>query len=87
MSMYLGLIAVLLLATLLAGLVRVIRGPEPAARLMGGQLLGTTAVAILLVLSQMSGQRAFLDAAMVFVILAAVALVAFLVLSHGEAGP
>lgn len=86
MTMYLGLIAVLLLTTLLAGLIRVIRGPEPAARLMAGQLLGTTAVAILLVLSQISRQRAFLDAAMVFVILAAVALVAFLVLSQGEAG-
>lgn len=86
MTMYLGLIAVLLLTTLLVGLIRVIRGPEPAARLMAGQLLGTTAVAILLVLSQISRQRAFLDAAMVFVILAAVALVAFLVLSQGEAG-
>lgn len=86
MTMYLGLIAVLLLTTLLVGLIRVIQGPEPAARLMAGQLLGTTAVAILLVLSQISRQRAFLDAAMVFVILAAVALVAFLVLSQGEAG-
>lgn len=86
MTLYLGTVAVVLLITLLVGLIRVIRGPEPAARLMAGQLLGTTAVAILLVLSTMSSQRAFLDTAMVFVILAAVALVAFLVLSHGEAG-
>lgn len=84
MSLYLGAVAILLLATLLAGLVRVVRGPDPASRLMAGQLLGTTAVAILLVLSQMTGQRALLDVAMVFVILATVTLIAFLVLSHGE---
>ncbi|MBW7057396.1 pH regulation protein F [Paracoccus bogoriensis] len=86
MNIYLGLVVLVLLVSLLAGLVRVIRGPAPEARLMAGQLLGTTAVAILLVLWGMTGQSAFLDVAMVFAILAAVALVAFVALSNQEAG-
>lgn len=84
MTTYLALVALVLLASMMAGLVRVIRGPAPAARLMAGQLLGTTAVAILVVLSQLTAQLAFLDAAMVFALLAAVALLTFVVLSCGE---
>lgn len=86
MTTYLGLVALILLASLLAGLVRVIRGPAPEARLMAAQLLGTTAVAILLILSGLTGQSAFLDVAMVFAILAAVALIAFVALSRQGVG-
>ena len=70
-------IATLLLLTLIAGLWRVLRGPSPADRMMAAQLFGTTAVAILLLLAQAFDQQTLRDVALVFALLAAVTVVAF----------
>ncbi len=81
MTPFLGVIIAVLLATILAGLVQVLRGPRPADRMLAAQLFGTAAVAILLILSRMMAMPALLDVAMVFAFLAAVTLVAFVVLA------
>ena len=70
-------ISVVLLLTLAAGLWRVLRGPSTSDRMMAGQLFGTTAVAILLLLAEALGQPALRDVALVFALLAAVTVVAF----------
>ena len=81
MTNFLALILIALLLSILAGLLRVFRGPAPAERMLAAQLFGTAAVAILLVLSQLMQMPALLDVALVFALLAAVTLVAFVVLS------
>ena len=65
-----------LLATIGAGLVRVFRGPETADRMLAVQLLGTTGVAVLLLLAHGWQSPVLLDVALVFAILAPVATVA-----------
>jgi multicomponent Na+:H+ antiporter subunit F len=70
-------VTLVLLASLVAGLWRVMRGPTTADRMLAAQLFGTTAVAILLLLAQVSGTRALNDVALVFALLAAVTVVAF----------
>lgn len=81
MTTALGIALVILLASILAGLIRVFRGPAPAERMLAAQLFGTAAVAILLILARVMEMPALLDAAMVFALLAAVTLVAFVVLA------
>jgi len=81
MTSFLGGIVIVLLGSILAGLVRVLRGPRMADRMMAAQLFGTSAVAILMILSRVTDSPAFLDVAMVFALLAAVTLVAFVVLA------
>ncbi|WP_305044728.1 monovalent cation/H+ antiporter complex subunit F [Geoalkalibacter sp.] len=70
-------LSLLLLVTILAGLVRVLRGPTATDRMLAAQLFGTTGVAILLLLGQAFGSSALWDAALVFALLAAVTAVAF----------
>lgn len=72
-----------LLLALLAGLVRVLRGPAEADRMLAAQLLGTTAVALLMLLSLTMAMPRLLDVALVVAILAAVAVVSF-VATGGE---
>lgn len=78
---FLSFSLIALLLSILAGLIRVFRGPAPAERMLAAQLFGTAAVAILLILSQLMAIPALLDVAMVFALLAAVTLVAFVVLA------
>ncbi len=66
-----------LLLALLAGLVRVLRGPSEADRMLAAQLLGTTAVALLMLFSLTMDMPRLLDVALVVAILAAVAVVSF----------
>lgn len=73
---YLGL-ASFLLITLAAGMWRIRRGPTQADRMLAAQLLGTTTVAILLLLAEAMGQPAVRDVGLVFALLAAVTVVAF----------
>lgn len=73
---YAGL-AVFLLLNLMAGLVRIIRGPTAADCMMAAQLFGTTGVATLVLLAQVLGLPSLRDVALVFALLAAVATVAF----------
>lgn len=75
-KVYMGM-ALLLLLTLVVGLVRVLRGPTPADRVLAAQLFGTTAVSCVLLLAQAYEQPALRDVALVFALLSAVAAVAF----------
>ncbi|MCH8467144.1 MAG: pH regulation protein F [Roseinatronobacter sp.] len=79
---FLSVILIALLLSILAGLIRVFRGPAPAERMLAAQLFGTASVAMLLVLSQVMQMPALLDVALVFAVLAAVTLVAFVVLAE-----
>jgi multicomponent Na+:H+ antiporter subunit F len=69
--------AVFLLLNLLAGLVRVHRGPSAADRLLAAQLLGTTGTGILMLLAALQQSTAILDAALLIALLAAVILIVF----------
>lgn len=71
-------VAAALLLTLLAGLGRALRGPDPADRILAGQLLGTGGVAVLLVLAEAQSEPALHDVALVLVMLAALATVVWL---------
>lgn len=77
MSGVLLALMVLLLLTLLGGLVRVVRGPSAADRMLAAQLLGTTTVALLMLMAVVTGMPRLLDVALVFAILAAIAVVCF----------
>lgn len=70
-------VALFLLSTLAAGLWRIRHGPTRPDRMLAAQLFGTTAVACLLLLAQSSGSAALRDVALVFALLAAVTVVAF----------
>lgn len=74
--LYLAL-ALFLLLNLVTGMWRVLRGPTAADRMLAAQLFGTTAVAILLLLAEMTEVMALRDVALVFALLAAVTAVAF----------
>jgi multicomponent Na+:H+ antiporter subunit F len=92
MSGHFALVALLLLLTLVAGLVRVVRGPTPADRMLAAQLFGTTGVAVLVLLAAALATPALFDVALVVALLATTAMVAFVRRSlpreraRGEAG-
>lgn len=66
-----------ILLTVAVGLLRVLRGPSDADRLMSVQLLGTGSVAILLLLGAATGNPFMLDVALTLALLAAYAGLAF----------
>jgi multicomponent Na+:H+ antiporter subunit F len=70
-------VALVLLLTILLGLVRVVRGPTPADRMLAAQLFGTTGVAVLLLLGRALAVPAFWDVALVFALLAGITGIAF----------
>jgi multicomponent Na+:H+ antiporter subunit F len=75
-ELYVGT-ALFLLLNILAGLIRVMRGPTSTDRLMAAQLFGTTGVAILLLLGEAFAEPALNNVALVFALLAVLATVAF----------
>jgi multicomponent Na+:H+ antiporter subunit F len=77
MSGFLLAAAVAVLATVALGLLRILRGPDAAERMMAAQLLGTGGVAVLLLLAAATGSSATLDVALVLALLAAFASIAF----------
>lgn len=68
--------ALFLALNILAGIVRIVRGPTPADRMLAAQLFGTTGVTILLLLAEGLAQPALRDVALVLALLAAVAVIA-----------
>jgi multicomponent Na+:H+ antiporter subunit F len=78
------ILALFILLNLLAGILRVLRGPTLQDRMLTAQLFGTTGVAILLILSEATSVPALRDVALVFALLGAVAVVAFV---RGASGP
>jgi multicomponent Na+:H+ antiporter subunit F len=75
-TFYLG-VAGFLLLTMLVGLARVFRGPRQEDRLVAVQLFGTTGVAILLLLAAVFDAPALRNSALVFALLAVLAVAAF----------
>lgn len=70
-------LAIFLLVNLLATLVRALRGPTAADRMLAAMLFGTTGVGVLLLLAHAGGGTALLDVALVLAGLAAIVGVAF----------
>jgi multicomponent Na+:H+ antiporter subunit F len=75
-DLYLVLAAFLVL-NIVAGLVRIVRGPTPADRMLAAQLFGTTGVAMLLLLAEAQQMPVLRDVALVFALLAALSVIAF----------
>ena len=72
------------LAMVALGLVRILRGPAVADRIMAAQLLGTGGIATLLLIAAATGVPAATDVALSLALLAAFASVAFV---NGIADP
>ncbi|MDP1560844.1 MAG: monovalent cation/H+ antiporter complex subunit F [Pirellulaceae bacterium] len=70
-------VAFFLLVNVVAGLVRVWRGPTALDRMLASQLFGTTGTAILLLLAEGLSNPALRDVALVFALLAPIATVVF----------
>lgn len=66
-----------LMLSLALGLVRILRGPRVADRMLAAQLIATTGVGLLLLLHPLLGVPALLDVALVLALLAAVSVAAF----------
>lgn len=77
MTLLLDAFLLLLAATAVAGLVRVVRGPTDADRLLAPQLFGTTGVAALLVAAERLAAPALRDVALLLALLAVVTTAAF----------
>ena len=84
MTEFLLAAATFVLATVALGLVRILRGPSDADRLLAAQLLGTGGVAALLLLGVATAEAAVADLALVLTLLAAFASVGFVT---GQARP
>ena len=81
-----SIVAVVLLLTLCGGMYQVVRGPTPGDRMLAGQLFGTIAVALLILIAEATGDSALVDVALVFALLAAVTVVAFVRRAWPEEG-
>ncbi|NVJ20830.1 MULTISPECIES: monovalent cation/H+ antiporter complex subunit F [Myxococcus] len=77
-------LAFFLLLNILAGLVRVARGPTLTDRFIVAQLFGTTGVGVLVLLAADAGRDALRDVALVFALLAPVTVVAFVRFAVGS---
>lgn len=71
------LLATFLALTLIGGMIRIVRGPTAADRVLAAQLFGSTGVAILLVLAHSMDTAALRDVALVFALLAPINTVVF----------
>jgi len=69
--------AAFVLVMVAVGLVRILRGPEDADRMMAAQLFGSGGIAALLLLGVATEAKAVIDVAMILALLAAFASVAF----------
>ena len=79
MTEFLLAAAVFVLGTVALGLVRLLRGPSDADRMMAAQLLGTGGVAALLLLGVASGVGAVAEVGLLLALLSAFASVAFVI--------
>jgi len=69
--------AAFILGMVALGLVRILRGPGDASRMMAAQLLGTGGIAVVLLLGTATGEAATIDVALTLALLAAFASFAF----------
>lgn len=77
MAEFLLAAAAVVLVAVALGLVRVLRGPLAADRMMAVQLFGTGGVAVLLLLGAASGEASVVDVALTLALLSAFASVAY----------
>lgn len=77
MQTFYMILALFLLVLIAVGMYRVIRGPGMADRMLAAQLFSTTAVAVLLLISQALAISTLRDVALVLALLAAITAVAF----------
>jgi multicomponent Na+:H+ antiporter subunit F len=70
-------LSLIVLMSVVVGLIRVVRGPTAADRMLSSLLFGTGGVATLLLLAEAMAMPALKDVALVFVLLASVSAVAF----------
>ena len=77
MADFLLVAAGFVLASVALGLVRILRGPNDADRIMAAQLLGTGGIAALLLLAQAISMPAAVDVALILALLAAFVSAAF----------
>lgn len=68
----------LLLLSIGLGLLRVVRGPTAADRMLTAQLFGTSGVAVFLLLAELRDEAALRHVALVYAVLAAVAVITFI---------
>lgn len=87
MAEFLLAAAVFVLATVLLGLVRILRGPGDGDRVMAAQLIGTGGIATLLLMSAATGTAAIVDLALTLALLAAFAAIAFVRAESPPSGP
>jgi len=88
MASFLTAAACLVLGATAVGLLRILRGPADADRMMAAQLLGTGGVATLLLLAAAVQSPAIVDVALMLALLAAFASVAFVrSASHSQSKP
>jgi multicomponent Na+:H+ antiporter subunit F len=69
--------AAFILALVALGLLRILRGPGDADRMMAAQLLGTGGIAAVLLIGAATGEGATIDVALTLALLAAFAAFAF----------
>lgn len=79
--------ALFLMINIVAGMIRVLRGPTTADRLLAVQLFGTTGTAILILFSLQTGNKAFQDLALIFALLAGILGVTFTRYGQSTAAP
>jgi multicomponent Na+:H+ antiporter subunit F len=77
MTAFLFAAALFVLATTALGLIRVVRGPADADRMMAAQLLGTGGIAVLLLAGEAAELPGAVDLALTLALLAAFASAAF----------
>ena len=77
MSAFLLSVGLVLMAGIAAGLIRVAIGPTPSDRMMAAQLMGTSGIGVILLLAPVLAVPALIDVALIFSLLAAVAVTAF----------
>lgn len=80
------IIELLLILNILLGMVRIVRGPTPVDRVLAIQMFGTTGVALLLVMAHRMDMAALRNAALIFGLLATLAVVAFVRLAMPQTG-
>lgn len=84
MELALPAMAVFLLLNLVAGMLRVYRGPTLADRMLAALLFSTTTVAVLLILAEWMSMPALRQVALLFVMLASILSLAFVGLPRGD---
>lgn len=86
MTGFLAWAAVAMMISILLGLIRILRGPTPADRLMAAQLIGTSGVGLLLLLAEALARPALVDVALVLALLAGTSVAALTAQTTREGG-